>query len=129
MLDIARFVCFVLRNRLSRNPRLRRKFARTLAILRADSDFTSDLVSQARELLSRSPYRALILGHTHQALDREVLPGRRYVNTGTWIPMAHWADGRIQVRKRLTYALVHERGHEPAAELREWRTEACDEAA
>jgi UDP-2,3-diacylglucosamine pyrophosphatase LpxH len=113
------FGLFVLKNRFSRNPRLRQKFARTLSILREDH-FSSDLVPQARSLLARSPFRALVLGHTHIALDRELLPGQRYVNTGTWIPMAEWKNDRIEQRQRLTFALVHEHKAEPAAQLLEW---------
>jgi len=52
----------------------------------------SDLDAPARALLARHPhFRLVTFGHTHNP-DRFAVGGRRYCNTGTWIPV--WRSPR-----------------------------------
>lgn len=64
----------------------------------------SDLDGAARALLEGHPdFRLVTLGHTHNP-DQLALGGRRYCNTGTWIPVVEVST--LEVRDDRTYTFI-----------------------
>ena len=65
-------------------------------ILGDDKEF---LLLYAKEILKTKKYDFFIFGHRHVAVDKEIEPGSRYINTGNWI-------------MNTTYAVLNENGLE-----------------
>ncbi|MCQ2959914.1 MAG: UDP-2,3-diacylglucosamine diphosphatase [Bacteroidales bacterium] len=57
------------------------------------------LLMYANEVLKTKHYDYFVFGHRHVAIDKEVQPGSRYINTGNWITTS-------------TYAILSEQGME-----------------
>lgn len=57
------------------------------------------LLMYAKDVLKTKKYDYFIFGHRHVAIDKEIEPGSRYINTGNWITNS-------------TYAVLSERGLE-----------------
>lgn len=50
--------------------------------------------------------RVLIVGHTHQPMDREYIDNTRFINTGTWTRMVNLDLQTNGFGKHLTYAVI-----------------------
>jgi UDP-2,3-diacylglucosamine pyrophosphatase LpxH len=79
------------------------------------------LEREAKHLLSRRGYSAVIMGHTHVALFREYARDKVYVNTGTWNAMTSLEMGTLGRKQDLTYAHIEWVEGKPRTRLRAWR--------
>lgn len=62
----------------------------------------------------------VVFGHTHIAMGRQLLPGRRYLNSGSWIPSANLHIAALGRMLQQTYVYIEYDGHEPRSRLKIW---------
>ncbi len=79
------------------------------------------LEREAKHLLARRGYSAVIMGHTHVPIFREYARDKVYINTGTWNAMTSLDMGSLGRTEALTYAHVEYVDGSPRARLRQWR--------
>src|SRR5690606_17487144 len=56
---------------------------------------------ESADMLLRRGFDVVIFGHTHQPLDVELAPGRRYVNSGNWMRGGSFVeiiDGQVELK-------------------------------
>ena len=76
--------------------------------------YQPDLVTAARELAKRGPWKYIIFGHTHVPLERKLAKGAKHLNTGTWRNFIE-RKGRpsTRLRTRPTYNKGGEQAYPP----------------
>jgi hypothetical protein len=75
-------------------------------------------IAAALALAQRPDVRTVVFGHTHAPIDIEVAPGKRFINSGTWVKVVDVRNVRDEPTELNTYVLVDPNGE---AHLMSWR--------
>ena len=75
-------------------------------------------VAAALALAQRPDVRTIVFGHTHAPADIEIAPGKRFINSGTWVKVVDVRNVRDEPTELNTYVLVDPNGE---AHLMSWR--------
>src|SRR5207245_2429013 len=75
-------------------------------------------LAAAMALSHHGAIRTIIFGHTHVPVEVEVAPGKRFINSGTWVKVVDVRAVRDEPTELNTYVLVDESGD---AHLMCWR--------
>jgi predicted phosphodiesterase len=59
----------------------------------------------ARERCKNTDYKYLTMGHTHNPGQYRFRGGKRFYNTGTWIPVIE--NSNAEIREDKTYSFLH----------------------
>jgi len=116
-----KIILFFFISRFKNDPRRNTSFRQTLEIL-LEAPVFPDLDEAAEKiLLTRQDIRVVIFGHNHRPTFKEVLPGKQYINTGTWNEMTHLDLDRLGTRLQCTFALIEYFEAGPQATLKVWK--------
>ena len=115
---------FFVKMRFITHPMRFARFRKTLLLMMEIFRRTS-LEREAEKILTgpgfeNLEYDTLILGHNHQATQRNFPGGKQYINTGTWIPITSLNMSTLGHRILRTYALVEYLDGKPRASLKIW---------
>lgn len=113
------FLVAVLRARFRRLRQRRITFLKTLRVAFRFSAFPT-LEDAAKRLLQHEGIHTVIFGHTHIAMGRHPLPGKTYLNTGSWIPTTNLHISGMGRSLLQTYVYVEYEGDIPRARLKLW---------
>jgi len=119
---MARLMVFFVRER-TRAEKLKRKseLKRTLEMLQGFSIIPA-LDRDARRILGRPGYHAVIFGHNHQPAFRRFGRDKLYVNTGTWNDIIHLDIQNLGRQRRMTYAFIdYPDNRKPRVRLKLWK--------
>ncbi|OGQ26396.1 MAG: hypothetical protein A3B79_06840 [Deltaproteobacteria bacterium RIFCSPHIGHO2_02_FULL_50_15] len=113
---------YFIKLRFFRSPTRRSSFFTTLNILKEISiDQNLDIVAK-RILLIHQNISLVIFGHTHTFRYKQVMPGKRYINTGLWNEKLNLDPQELGKSTRFTYAYVaYDDYHRPQGFLKEWK--------
>jgi hypothetical protein len=75
-------------------------------------------IAAALALAQRPDVRTIVFGHTHAPADIEIAPGKRFINSGTWVKVVDVRNVRDEPTELNTYVLVDPNGE---AHLMSWR--------
>src|SRR5262249_918605 len=75
-------------------------------------------VAAALALAQRADVRTIVFGHTHAPVDIEIMPGKRFINSGTWVKVVDVRNVRDEPTELNTHVLVDANGE---AHLMSWR--------
>ncbi|HJZ85460.1 MAG TPA: metallophosphoesterase [Polyangia bacterium] len=75
-------------------------------------------LTAALALLERADIRTVVFGHTHGPLEVDPVPGKRFINSGTWVKVVDVRNVREEPTELNTYVLV---GADGDAHLMCWR--------
>lgn len=113
---------YFLKTRFVYSPKRRSSLKVTLDILKQESNLLQDLEKQARNLLDeQGDLQTLILGHTHQPMNKVYPDGKQYINTGTWTKMINLDLRHLGQQYCLTFAFIRIRSGKSECELRYWQ--------
>lgn len=120
MIGVWYFIVAVFRARMRRHPERRVSLWRTLRMLVGQAAFPT-LEGAARKVLKADHLHTVIFGHTHIPMWRRVLPGKVYINSGTWIPTSNVHISQLGLSLMQTYIYIEydEKGI-PLARLKLW---------
>jgi hypothetical protein len=92
----------------------------TLRILFSTSAYPT-LESAAKKLLASPALHSVIFGHTHLPMVRQPIPGKSYINSGTWIPNTNLHISALGRTLMQTYVFVEYEGDgRPRISLKLW---------
>ena len=75
-------------------------------------------IAAALALAQRPDVQTIVFGHTHAPADIEIAPGKRFINSGTWVKVVDVRNVRDEPTELNTYVLVDPNGE---AHLMSWR--------
>lgn len=119
MLGIWYFLAAVVRARFRRLRRRRITILKLLGIL-FGSDAWPTLENAARKLLRKDGIHTVIFGHTHLPMGRHPVPGKTYLNSGTWIPTTNLHISAMGRHLLQTYIYLEYEDDVPRARLKRW---------
>jgi UDP-2,3-diacylglucosamine pyrophosphatase LpxH len=119
LLGIWYFLVAMVKARLRRQSQRRITFWKTLRVLFGFSAWPT-LEDAARRILEQDGVHTVIFGHTHIALTRHPLPGKTYINSGTWIPNSNLHIAGLGWSLMQTYVFIEHEGDRPRARLKLW---------
>ncbi|MCK5799441.1 MAG: hypothetical protein KAI47_19755, partial [Deltaproteobacteria bacterium] len=114
------FVSAIFRARFRTQRQRRVSFLQSLRVVFGSSAFPTLQPEATRLLVEDESLHTVIFGHTHIPLWRQVLPGRTYVNSGSWIPTSNLHISALGLSKLQTYAFVEYEDGVPRARLKLW---------
>ena len=120
LLCLAYFLAALLKARFRRLRQRRITFLRTLRIVFNFNAFPT-LERAAKRLLRRQGVHTVIFGHTHIPIGRHPLPGKTYLNTGSWMPTTNLHISAMGRSLLQTYAYIEYEEDVPRARLKLWR--------
>jgi UDP-2,3-diacylglucosamine pyrophosphatase LpxH len=106
----------------ARFRKLRQRRITFLHTLRLSLKFDAfpTLEKAAKRLLRSGSVQTVIFGHTHLPMMRQPLPGKIYVNSGSWIPTSNLHISGLGRNLLQTYVYVEYDGDIPRAHLKLW---------
>ena len=120
MLGIWYFIVAMIRARFRRHRQRRITFLHTLRVLFGFSAWPT-LEDAAKRLLQLESIHTVIFGHTHIPLSRHPLPGKTYLNSGSWIPTSNLHIAGLGWSLLQTYVHIEYEGPtKPIARLKLW---------
>jgi UDP-2,3-diacylglucosamine pyrophosphatase LpxH len=119
MLGLWYFLVAILRARLRRHRQRRITFLRTLRVLFGFSAWPT-LEDAAKRLLHDGEIHTVVFGHTHIPLRRHPLPGKTYLNSGSWIPTSNLHIAGLGWSLMQTYVHIEYEGARPISRLKLW---------
>jgi len=119
MLGIWYFLVATIRARFRRLRQRRITILRTIRITLGFSPFPT-LEDAARRVLQHEGIHTVVFGHTHIAMGRHPLPGKTYLNTGSWIPTTNLHISAMGRSLLQTYVYIEYEGDVPRARLKLW---------
>jgi len=119
MLGIWYFLVAIVRARFRRLRQRRITLLRTLRIALGFSAFPT-LEDAARRVLQDESIHTVIFGHTHIPMGRHPLPGKTYLNSGSWIPTTNLHVSAMGRSLLQTYVYIEYEGAMPRARLKLW---------
>lgn len=106
--------------RFRKQPQRRITFWRTLRVMFGSSHFPT-LEPEARKVLKANPQiHTVVFGHTHIPMWRQALPGKTYVNSGSWIPTTNLHISALGLSQLQTYVFIEYEDGVPRARLKLW---------
>jgi UDP-2,3-diacylglucosamine pyrophosphatase LpxH len=119
MLGIWYFLVALIKARFRRLRQRRITFLATLRIAFGFKAFPT-LEDAAKRLLLHEGIHTVVFGHTHIPMGRHPLPGKTYLNTGSWIPTTNLHISAMGRSLLQTYVYIEYEGDVPRARLKLW---------
>lgn len=112
-------VVALVRARFRRQRERRIGWLKTLSVLfGSGNDPTLDRA--ARRVLKTPGIHTVVFGHTHLPMWRQLMPGKTYVNSGSWIPTSNLHASVLGSRLLQTFVYVEYESGVPRARLKLW---------
>ncbi len=113
------FLVVMLKARFRKQVQRRITFVKTLRVLFGFSAWPT-LEDAARRILAQDGVHTVIFGHTHIPLTRHPVPGKTYINSGTWIPNSNLHIAGLGWNLMQTYVYIEYESERPRARLKLW---------
>lgn len=113
------FLVAVVRARFRRHRQRRITFLKTLRVAFNFSAFPT-LEDAAERILQRKGIHTVIFGHTHIPMGRHPLPGKTYLNSGSWIPTTNLHISAMGRSLLQTYIYIEYEEKIPRCRLKLW---------
>ncbi len=113
------FIVAVFKARFRRHRQRRITFLKLVKMI-VQSDAWPTLENAARKILQKEGIHTVIFGHTHIPLCRQPVPGKLYINAGSWIPTTGLHISGLGTSLMQTYVYIEYEGSVPRARLKLW---------
>ena len=114
------FVATLWRARFRAQAERRITLLQTLRVMFSGQAYPT-LEGPARKLLAaRQDIHTVIFGHTHLPMWRQLLPGKTYINSGSWMPTSNLHISALGSSLQQTYVYIEYHGAVPRGQLKLW---------
>jgi UDP-2,3-diacylglucosamine pyrophosphatase LpxH len=114
------FFSAIFRARFRKHRQRRITFMTTLRVLFGMSAYPTLEDAAARVLRGDDAIHTVIFGHTHIPMTRQIAPGRRYLNSGTWIPNSNLHIAALGLSLLQTYIFIDYEKDRARCRLKRW---------
>lgn len=115
------FVSALFRARFRRHRQRRITLLQTLRLAFGIDAYPTLEDAARRVMRGDGKIDTVVFGHTHIPMARQVLPGRRYLNSGSWIPNTNLHISALGRSLLQTYIFIeYAEGRRPRARLKIW---------
>lgn len=110
----------IVKARFRKHRQRRITFLTTLRVLLSLSAYPTLERAAARVLRANGSLHTVIFGHTHIPMARQIEPGRRYLNSGSWIPNSNLHIAALGRSLQQTYIFIDYEQERARCRLKQW---------